>query len=137
MFTIGNLSKKTGVGTEAIRYHERIGLIPKPQRAENGYRVYSEEDSERLSFIRRARVLDFTLDEIDEILAFRERNEAPCSHVMTVMERRIDEIETRIRDLQNMRDEISRLYVVGKQLPEDVQMRSCVCHLIQTGMQED
>lgn len=137
MFTIGNLSKKTGVGTEAIRYYERIGLIPKPQRAENGYRVYSEEDSERLSFIRRARVLDFTLDEIDEILAFRERNEAPCSHVMTVMERRIDEIETRIRDLQNMRDEISRLYVVGKQLPEDVQMRSCVCHLIQTGMQED
>jgi len=137
MFTIGNLSKKTGVGTEAIRYYERIGLIPKPQRAENGYRVYSEEDSERLSFIRRARVLDFTLDEIDEILAFRERNEAPCSHVMAVMERRIDEIETRIRDLQNMRDEISRLHEVGKQLPEDVQMRSCVCHLIQTGMQED
>ncbi len=137
MFTIGTLSKKTGVGTEAIRYYERIGIIPKPERADNGYRLYSEEDSDRLSFIRRARVLDFTLDEIDEILAFRERNEPPCSHVMTVMERRIDEIETRIRDLQRMKDEIKHLHEAGKQLPEDVQMKVCVCHLIQTGIQEE
>jgi MerR family mercuric resistance operon transcriptional regulator len=137
MFTIGNLSKQTDVSTEAIRYYERIGLIPKPQRADNGYRVYTQSDVERLNFIRRARALDIALDEIDEILAFRERNEAPCSHVMTVMEQRIEEIENRIRDLQRMRDEIQQLYEAGKQLPEDVQMKTCVCHLIQTGIQEE
>ena len=137
MFTIGTLSKKTGVSTETIRYYERIGLIPQPQRADNGYRIYAEEDSERLSFIRRARALDIALNEIEEILAFRERNEPPCSHVMRVMERRIEEIESRIRDLQRMRDEIQYLYEAGKQLPEDVQMKACVCHLIQTGIREE
>jgi len=136
MLKIGNLSEQTGVSTEAIRYYERIGLIPEPQRADNGYRVYTQFDVERLNFIRRARALDIALDEIDEILAFRERNEPPCSHVMMVMERRIEEIENRIRDLQRMRDEIKRLHEAGKQLPEDVQMKACVCHLIQTGIQE-
>lgn len=137
MFTIGDLSEKTSVSTEAIRYYERIGLIPEPQRADNGYRLYIEADVDRLNFIRRARALDIALDEIDEILAFRERNEAPCSHVMKVMERRIEEIENRIRDLQRMSDEIKHLYEAGKQLPEDVQMKACVCHLIQTGIQEE
>lgn len=137
MFMIGDLSEKTGVTTEAIRYYERIGLIPKPQRADNGYRVYAEADVDRLNFIRRARTLDIALDEIDEILAFRERNEAPCSHVMMVMERRVEEIENRIRDLQRVRDEIKHLYEAGKQLPEDVQMKACVCHLIQIGIQEE
>lgn len=137
MFTIGDLSEKTGVSTEAIRYYERIGLIPEPQRADNGYRLYIEADVDRLNFIRRARALDIALDEIDEILAFRERNEAPCAHVMKVMERRIEEIENRIRDLQRMSDEIKQLYEAGKQLPDDVQMKACVCHLIQTGIQEE
>ncbi|MBZ0294488.1 MAG: heavy metal-responsive transcriptional regulator [Anaerolineae bacterium] len=137
MFTIGELSEKTSVSTEAIRYYERIGLIPEPQRADNGYRLYIEADVDRLNFIRRARALDIALDEIDEILAFRERNEAPCAHVMKVMERRIEEIENRIRDLQKMRDEIKHLYEAGKQLPDDVQMKVCVCHLIQTGIREE
>jgi DNA-binding transcriptional MerR regulator len=137
MFTIGDLSEKTGVSTETIRYYERIGLVPEPQRADNGYRLYVEADVERMNFIRRARALDIALDEIDEILAFRERNEAPCSHVMTVMARRIVEIENRIRDLQKVRDEIKHLYEAGKELPADVQMKSCVCHLIRTGIAED
>ncbi len=137
MFKIGDLSEKTGISTEAIRYYERIGLIPESQRADNGYRVYTQPDVERLNFIRRARALDIALDEIDEILAFRERDEPPCSHVMMVMERRIEEIENRIRDLQKMRDEIKRLHEAGKQLPQDVQMKTCVCHLIQTGIQEE
>ena len=49
MLKIGNLSEQTGVSTEAIRYYERIGLIPEPQRADNGYRVYTQSDVERLS----------------------------------------------------------------------------------------
>jgi DNA-binding transcriptional MerR regulator len=137
MFTIGELSEKTGVSTETIRYYEHIGLIPEPQRADNGYRLYIETDIERLNFIRRARALDIALDEIDEILAFRERNEAPCSHVMTVMVHRIEEIENRIRDLQKIRDEIKRLYEAGKELPADVQMKNCICYLIRTDIGED
>jgi DNA-binding transcriptional MerR regulator len=132
MYSIGQLSQRTGVSSETIRYYERITLLSRPQRAENGYRQYGETDVERLQFIRRSRALDFTLDEIREILAFRERQEPPCRYVMSVMQERMEEIERRIQDLEKLRDEIKDLHEAGKQLPEDVQMKTCVCHLIQT-----
>jgi DNA-binding transcriptional MerR regulator len=132
MYSIGQLSQRTGVSPEAIRYYERITLLSSPKRAQNGYRQYDDTDVERLQFIRRSRALDFALDEIREILAFRERQEPPCAYVMTVMEERIGEIEERIRDLEKLRDDIKGLYEAGKHLPQDVQMKTCVCHLIQT-----
>ncbi len=134
MLHIGELSKQTGVPSKTIRYYEEIGLLPQPQRAANGYRLYSEEDADRLQFIRRARALNFALDEIAEILAFRERNEPPCRHVMDLICHQIDEIESRIRDLERIRDELKALHEAGQNLPEDVRMRTCICHLVQTGV---
>ena len=131
---IGELSEQTGVSNKAIRYYEEIGLLPKPERAANGYRVYRQDDVDRLQFIRRARALNFALDEIAEILAFRERNEPPCQHVMNLICQQIDAIEGRIRDLERIRDELKALHEAGQDLPEDVQMRTCICHLVQTGI---
>jgi len=134
MLQIGELSEQTGVPSKTIRYYEEIGLLPEPQRAENGYRLYSQDDVDRLQFIRRARALDFALDEIAEILAFRERNEPPCRYVMDLIGHQIDAIETRIRDLERIRDELKALHEAGQDLPEDVRMRTCICHLVQTGI---
>lgn len=134
MLQIGELSAQTGVPSKTIRYYEDIGLLPKPQRAENGYRVYSQDDVERLQFIRRARALDFALDEIAEILAFRERNEPPCAYVMDLIGHQIGAIESRIRDLERIRDELKALHAAGQGLPEDVRMRTCICHLVQMGI---
>ena len=134
MYSIRELSQNTGVSTEAIRYYERISLLPRAKRASNGYRQYDEVDVQRLQFIRRARALDFALDEIKEILALQEHHEAPCQYVMTVMKERIGEIHERIRELEALREEVTRLYELGKQLPEDVQMKVCICHVIQTGV---
>lgn len=136
MLHIGELSKRTGVPSKTIRYYEEIGLLPQPHRAANGYRLYSEEDADRLQFIRRARALNFALDEIAEILAFRERNEPPCRHVMDLICHQIDEIESRIRDLERIRDELRALHEAGQNLPEDVRMRTCICHLVQTGIRQ-
>ena len=136
MVTIGELSQQTGVSREAIRYYERIELLPEPQRTPNGYRQYIDEDVERLQFIRRSRALDFGIEEIREILAFRERQEPPCQYVMNVMEQRVAEIETRIQDLVKLHDEIQTLHNAGRQMPEDIQMKTCVCHLIATGETE-
>lgn len=136
MLRIGELSNLTGTSAKTIRYYEEIGLLPQPQRAENGYRLYDKADAERLQFIRRARTLDFALDDIDEVLAFRERDEPPCRYVMDLMARRIEEIEARLRDLEQIRDELKSLHSAGQDLPEDVLMRACVCHLIQTGIDE-
>lgn len=133
MYLIGQLSQLTNTSNETIRYYEHINLLPPPQRATNGYRQYDETDVERLQFIRRSRSLDFTLEEIREILAFKERQEPPCLYVMTVMDKQIHEIEQRIQDLQTLQGEVKSLYEAGKNLPEDVQMKKCICHLIQIG----
>ncbi|MCL5999601.1 MAG: heavy metal-responsive transcriptional regulator [Chloroflexi bacterium] len=132
MFQIGELSAKTGVSPKTIRYYEQIGLLLPAKRGGNGYRMYDDTDAERLNFIRRARALDFALDEITEILAFRDRGIPPCKYVMSVIHDRIDAIQERIRNLEQLSDELAALYDAGQRLPEDAQMRTCVCHLIQT-----
>lgn len=136
MLNIGDLSRLTNVSTQTIRYYERINLLPDPQRAANGYRLYDETDVERLKFIQRSRALDFSLDDIAEILAFRERQEPPCRYVMTVIKQQMNDIDQHIRDLERIRDELKIIYEAGLQLPEDIQMNVCVCHLIKVGIEE-
>jgi DNA-binding transcriptional MerR regulator len=137
MVSIGELSQQTGVSTQTIRYYERIKLLPAPQRANNRYRVYDEHDVERLRFVNRARQLDFTLEDIAEILAFRDQNAPPCQYVMNVMAQQITLIEERIGDLQRLRDELANLHRVGLTMPEDIEMKQCICHLIRTGIQNE
>lgn len=134
MFQIGELSARAGVPEKTIRYYEEIHLLPPARRGENGYRLYDDTDVERLRFVRRARELDFALDDIAEILAFRDRGEPPCRYVMTLMREQIDLIQERIRSLEQMRDELRMLHEAGRHLPEDIQMRTCVCHLIEVGV---
>ncbi len=109
MFQISELSHRTGVPCKTIRFYEEIGLLPPAKRAPNGYRGYEDADVERLRFIRRVHVLDLGLDEIAEIVAFRERGEPPCRYVMNLMGRRIGEIQDRIRDLEQVRDELKAM----------------------------
>lgn len=130
MISIGDLSRQTGISTQTIRYYERIALLPQAHRAENGYRVYDTADVDRLQFVLRARQLDFSLNDIREVLAFRERNETPCSAVMEIMEQRISEIERGIASLIRLREELKHLHRLGLTLPEDFEMKRCVCHLI-------
>ncbi len=137
MFSISELSQQTGVSTQTIRYYEGISLLPQPKRANNGYRMYDDQDAERLRFVSRARRLDFTLEDIAEILAFRDQNEPPCQYVMDVIGHKITEIEQRITDLQRLRKELATLYRVGLTMPEDIEMKRCVCHLIKIGLPKE
>ena len=130
MLQIGALSDQTGVPTRTIRYYEKIGLLSPASRGENRYRLYDQTDAERLRFIKSARALDFSLQEIAQILAARDRHEPPCGHVMDLIQSHIDEVERRIQELEALRSELTNLYEAGQGLPEDVHMRSCVCHLI-------
>ena len=129
---IGELSRQTGVAIKTIRYYEEIGLLAPARRGENRYRLYDPKEIERLRFIRSARALGFSLQEIAQILAARDRQEPPCNHVMSLIQSHIDEIEIRIRELDQLKRDLASLYEAGQALPEDVDMRSCVCHLIKT-----
>lgn len=132
MVQIHELSRAAGISPETIRYYERIGILPRAQRAPNGYRVYAEADTDRLRFIGGARRLGLSLDEIAGILAFRNQNLAPCVHVHELIAQKIVEVRERIRELERLRDELQRLNAAGESLPLDVEMQDCVCGLIKT-----
>lgn len=101
-------------------------------RAENGYRLYGDEDVQRLRFIRQARSLDFTLDDLKEVLALRDQGEAPCRYVIQLLQKKSTEIEKRIRQLRELQQELHKLVQQAAQLPDDdIEAKSCVCHLIE------
>lgn len=128
---IGQLAQAAGTSAKTIRFYEEAELLPPAQRAENGYRLYGGEDVERLRFIRQARHLDFTLDDLKEVLALRDQGEAPCRYVAQLLEEKLGEIGKRIRQMQALQQELQQLIVQAGSLPDDdIEMKHCVCHLI-------
>jgi DNA-binding transcriptional MerR regulator len=128
---IQDLSQMTGISAKTIRYYEKIGLLPAPSRAENNYRQFGESDVERLRLIVGARRLDLSLDDIQEIIALRERHEAPCRVLLERLEHKADEIAERIRELKRLEGELRSLHALGLTFPtDDVDGKNCVCHLV-------
>ncbi len=101
--TISRLARDAGVGIDTVRYYERNGLLPEPQRRASGYRIYREEDLKRLRFIRRAKTLGFTLDEIRDLLELSEQNERGVAGVKASAEAKLHLVDERIAELQRMR----------------------------------
>jgi MerR family copper efflux transcriptional regulator len=108
-FTIGALARRAGVGIDTIRYYERENLLPKPVRRASGYRDYGAETIARLRFIRRAKDLGFTLEEIRELLALSTDRERGVQNVKRRAEARLGDVEQRIRELQRMRRGLKQL----------------------------
>jgi DNA-binding transcriptional MerR regulator len=106
---IGELAEGLGVTTKTIRYYESIGLLPQPARTPSGYREYAETDAERITFVKTAQRLGLTLDEIAEIIAFRDRGEQPCSYVAGLLRRQVRLLDARIREMRALRDELRDL----------------------------
>ncbi len=100
--TIGELSKRTGCIIETIRYYERIGVMPAPPRTAGGHRVYDRDHLERLTFIRRARELGFTLDHVRGLLGLADRSGASCAEVERLARAQLDQVRGRIDDLRRM-----------------------------------
>jgi len=115
---IGELARLGNVNPKTIRYYESIGLLPAPARTPSGYRDYDETYVDRLTFIRAAQRLGITLDEVREILTFRERGEAPCSYVRGVLEPQVATIDRRIRELRSLRRQLTELAAEADRLPE-------------------
>jgi DNA-binding transcriptional MerR regulator len=106
MLKIGEVSKRSGIGIEALRFYEKSGLLDRPSRTYSGYRVYGEEVLERLEFIKRAQALGFSLDEIRRIVDDARRGESPCDEVREIVHRRMTELDERLRELHRYRKEL-------------------------------
>jgi len=97
------LSRRTGCNIETIRYYERISLLPAPARSAGHYRVYDTADVRRLAFIRRARELGFTLDQVRALLALSANHgQGACAEVRDLAARHLAEVRAKITDLRAM-----------------------------------
>ena len=97
--TIGVLARDSGVNLETIRFYERSGLLPAPQRSPSGYRHYQEQDVRRLRFIRRGRELGFSLEEIRSLLGLRDSPQDQCENVNALIDEHIHHVKARIDGL--------------------------------------
>lgn len=106
---IGDAAHRTGVSAKMIRHYESIGLIPTPARHDNDYRDYGDDDVHRLGFVRRARDLGFSIPEIRDLLTLWEDRERSSADVKNLTERHIEDLDTKIAQMREMRDTLARL----------------------------
>ncbi len=131
---VGELAAHFDLNPKTIRYYEEIGLLPRAERSESGYRLYDERDVERLGFIRRAKTLGLSLDEIHDILSVQQAGEPPCGQVLDLIDRKISAIDQRIAELEAFRTELATLRAAWTD--EDKRVRrpatsACICPIIE------
>ncbi|MFT6632757.1 MAG: MerR family mercuric resistance operon transcriptional regulator [Bacteriovoracaceae bacterium] len=106
--TIGKLAQASGVGIETIRFYERKELIRQPKK-QSSFRFYPPDLIERIKFIKRAQELGFTLKEVKELLDLKIKNQAKCSDVLDKTNKKILEINEKIKDLKKMKKSLDGL----------------------------
>ncbi len=107
--TISVLADSLGLSTDTVRYYERLGLLPTPERSRAGYRLYNENARERLEFIKGGQRMGLQLGDIKELLDLRDRGQCPCGHTQTLVQRRLAEVDAEIKQLTAMRDQLREL----------------------------
>ncbi len=105
----GELANLAGVSTDTLRHYERLGLLPRPQRTEGGYRQYTPQSLERVRLIRRALSVGFSLPELTVILKMRDNGEVPCNRVRKIAESKLQTVKQQIADLIAMREELESI----------------------------
>jgi Cu(I)-responsive transcriptional regulator len=117
---IGQAAEASGVSAKMIRYYESIGLIPKTVRTEAGYRVYSDNDVNTLSFVRRARDLGFSVEQISELVALWRDRDRASTDVKRIALEHVDILERKARELQEMAATLRHLakHCHGDERPE-------------------
>jgi len=129
---IGKVAKAVGVSVHAIRYYERLGLLPSAHRTESGYRVYPADTVERLRFVRQAQALGFTLEEIKEILRLRYTCQSPCNCVRGMLEKKLEGVERQMVDLARFRRNLHQILEHSRNVPRLPHSASTLCPIIQT-----
>lgn len=109
---IGELSRATGTNIETIRYYERIGLLPAPDRTAANYRSYGDAHRARLAFVRHSRELGFTIEEVRSLLDLSDDPTRECDEADRIATRHLEQVEEKIAQLTLLRDELTR--IVGR-----------------------
>ena len=106
MLSPSELARLTGVSTDTLRHYERKGVLGTPARSQGGYRLYPPEAVAHVRLVRRALAIGFGLKDLAAVLSERDRGGAPCRSVRTLVAERLADLETRLHDLTELRDEL-------------------------------
>jgi DNA-binding transcriptional MerR regulator len=131
---IGQLARSTGLTTKAIRYYESRGLLPEPRRTGSGYRLYSDEDIRRLEFVKQAKRLGLSLDDIRDILTLHDRNQPPCIHVLALLDQKLAYLDSLIQSLREFRAELGRLRQDSAEQLSKLPAGAAVCGIVERGI---
>ncbi len=129
---IGKVAQAVGLSVQAVRYYERLGLLPPAGRTAGGYRAYRPEAVERLRFIRQAQAAGFRLKEIREILRMKFAGQSPCECVRTMLQRKLEEVEEQMAALRRFRKQLRRTLQQARSLPRLPHRASVICPMIES-----
>lgn len=133
MLKIGEVSKRSDIGIEALRFYEKSGLLDKPERTDSGYRMYDATVLERLAFIKQAQVLGFSLDEIKRIIDDKRAGQNPCAEVRELVRLRLQELDERMQQMQRYRQELAATLA---EWDETGEAQGYICGLIESSSVE-
>lgn len=110
MLTIGDLTRETGVAAQTIRHYETTGLLPRSVRSEGNQRRYDKSHLESLGFIKHARELGFSIENIRELITLeRQGGNADCGDIDAIVTRHLSDVKARIKALRCLERELSRM----------------------------
>ena len=132
MLTVNELSRKSDAPAHVVRYYVRIGLIRPVKKLENGYRLFEEQDAARIKFIRMAKHLGFTLNEIKQITSHSDKGESPCDDVRKIIQHRIKENRAKIEEMIKLQERMEGALNQWKLMPNGIPDGHSVCHLIES-----
>ena len=132
MLTINQLAIQSKLPAHVVRYYVRIGLIQPSDQQDNGYRLFTPEDAARLRFIRLAKHLGFTLNEIKEITQHADMEESPCKDVRRIIQNRIVENRSKINEMLQLQNRMESALEHWQTMPDGEPNGHSVCHLIES-----
>ena len=119
---IGQLARKMGVDTQTIRFYEKEGLLPTPDRQKNGYRTYGKKHGEELAFILGCRLLNLSLSEIRQLQVCRKNPHQPCAAINTLLDDHIARVQSQLATLEALQQQLA---VLRKQCDDDRAVAEC------------
>lgn len=132
MLTVNELAIQSMAPAHVVRYYTRIGLIKPVAQQENGYRLYASRDAKRLRFIRMAKQLGFTLNEIKSITRHADLGESPCEDVRGIIQKHIEDNRRKIEDMLKLQNRMELALKQWESMPNGAPDGNSVCHLIES-----
>ncbi len=130
--TVAELARASGATTDAVRYYVRMGMLRPERDASNGYRRFGHADVVRVTFIRRAQLLGYRLDEIAELLSTSERGGSPCPRAREILARRVEENRAALEEAMALQQRIEDALATWQELPDGAPQGDSICHLIES-----